>query len=101
MESKLNTTIPTRERPILATLARASLERGAGASAPGVFGDTLLTAGSGGSSTSATSRAGLGAVAGDCAATGIKLSRAPGSAGKMGFGILALRLEHGFPAASK
>ncbi|GAV79985.1 hypothetical protein CFOL_v3_23447 [Cephalotus follicularis] len=91
--------IVNRDIPTLATNTMP-LERGGGATSAGlVVSDLLAKAGSGGSTTSATSRAGEGAAAGGITSAGTKLSSWPGSAGKMKYGRFASRLEHGLPAA--
>ncbi|CAK7338257.1 unnamed protein product [Dovyalis caffra] len=94
-ESKLNTMIATKERPTLAMFARA-LEGGevVGGGEAG-----LVTAGSGGSTTSATSKAGVGELAGGCVSSGIVFSRLPASAGMMPYEPSGMESEeHGLPA---
>lgn len=58
----------------------------------------MVTAGSGGSTTSATSKAGVGELAGGCVSSGTVLSRLPASAGMMLYELSGMELEeHGFP----
>ncbi|KAJ6863370.1 hypothetical protein NC652_040045 [Populus alba x Populus x berolinensis] len=58
----------------------------------------LVTAGSGGSTTSATSKAGVGELAGGCVSSGTVFSRLPASAGMMLYELSGMELEeHGFP----
>lgn len=61
------------------------------------------TGGSGGSTMPVASSGGMGASAGATCSGGIKLSREPGSIGKIGYGISALgsRSVHGHPANFK
>lgn len=93
----------TRERPTFAAFAKA-LEWAEAAGPPAATDSlTLATAGSGGSSTSLASRGAAGACAGGWISGGIKLSREPASAGKMGYGILAFGSVsvHGHPTNHK
>lgn len=58
----------------------------------------MVTAGSGGSATSATSKAGVGELAGGCVSSGTVFSRLPASAGMMLYELSGMELEeHGFP----
>jgi hypothetical protein len=59
----------------------------------------LVTAGSGGSTISATSKAGVGELAGGCVSSGTVFSRLPASAGMMLYELSGMESEeHGFPA---
>ena len=84
----------TKESPPLAMFCKA-LEWGVVAGG----GDSgLVTAGSGGSTTSATFKAGVGELAGGCVSSGTVFSRLPASAGMMLYELSGMELEeHGFP----
>lgn len=84
--------IATIERPMLATFAMpldgGGVEPAGAPSVGGILGGGIVaTGGSGGSTMSATSKAGAGAVAGGCASSGAKASRPPGSEGRIGYGM--------------
>ncbi|KAJ6923716.1 hypothetical protein NC652_017134 [Populus alba x Populus x berolinensis] len=62
----------------------------------------LVTAGSGGSTISATSKAGVGELAGGCVSSGTVFSRLPASAGMMLYELSGMESEeHGFPARNQ
>ena len=89
----------TKERPTLAMFCKA-FEWGevAGGGDAGGGDAGLVTAGSGGSTTSATSKAGVGELAGGCVSSGTVFSRLPASAGMMLYELSGMELEeHGFP----